>query len=726
MSNNDFSTTATTSTSWVKDLHIEKVSSSPSKNDDLHISVASFNILAEAYLTPRSHKNLPAEYQEVVFDPRRRRRLLCDTLKHLAEKFEVICLQELDTALWDDVVSCFADLGYDFVHAYRSGKTHATSTKNGSINANTTARDNKSGNRKKREESRPDGCAIFYCVKKWECTSFQAVQFNDLTQDNGKLNGNNDTSHISSSSHALCGIIDSYIRHNTALIVALQSVVKPDVSVIVTNMHLYWNPAYEYVKLSQAHYMMKRVKAFADARFGLDSAHVPVIICGDTNSKPNSIVHQYLTKGVVDARQVAPWHYHYSEDDEGGAYEFVDSTEKVNENDCQDAVDKKDKRGESLVLDSHSQQNQCSVQQTSDMLERTHLDSDAEYHTSDPQLPGGAEIDSKKDTPEVRYMLDSTLNKFTRWLRILGLDAELETREEESMRTSKNANKMTIFERAKEETRSIITTSYRLIVRKDCPPGAYLVNQRGMRNFEEVLVHLLRLHGTTIYVEKVLSRCVICNGCIIEVEDPQRKKAIFEQYGSPDFSQSEVYECNKCFQGYWWCDEPTSSASRVKESAAALIRLCMQGGIPVVGKTDFFGTFDMEDIAGNSGENFGKIASTTSRGENTIDEVVSWLREERLTSAYGSLKSAYALDVGEGEHIPFTNVTSDFVDVLDYILFDPAMLVQEGYLAIPTSFKRLNGKGMKNGHLLPSNEWPSDHLAIGATFRVLSRKDQTV
>ena len=38
-------------------------------------------------------------------------------------------------------------------------------------------------------------------------------------------------------------------------------------------------------------------------------------------------------------------------------------------------------------------------------------------------------------TPKVKYLLDSTLNRFCRWLRILGLDAALETEEEEKERT---------------------------------------------------------------------------------------------------------------------------------------------------------------------------------------------------------------------------------------------------------------------------------------------------
>ena len=37
--------------------------------------------------------------------------------------------------------------------------------------------------------------------------------------------------------------------------------------------------------------------------------------------------------------------------------------------------------------------------------------------------------------PKVKYLLDYTLNRFCRWLRILGLDAALETEQEEKERT---------------------------------------------------------------------------------------------------------------------------------------------------------------------------------------------------------------------------------------------------------------------------------------------------
>jgi hypothetical protein len=98
-------------------------------------------------------------------------------------------------------------------------------------------------------------------------------------------------------------------------------------------------------------------------------------------------------------------------------------------------------------------------------------------------------------------------------------------------------------------------------------------------------------------------------------------------------------------------------------------------------------------------------------------DVVDWLKDEHLSSPF-NLESAYAFkdDKGAvvGERLPFTNVTHSFIDTLDYIFFDKERLAVTDILEIPTSFPELNNKGIKNGHLLPSDVWPSDHMAIGA------------
>jgi len=97
--------------------------------------------------------------------------------------------------------------------------------------------------------------------------------------------------------------------------------------IVVGNAHLYWNPQYEYVKLSQAHYLLHQMDAFAShpsrqqqcrvggetVDAGSSTRRLPVISYGEFNFKPGSIVHEFFTKGCVDARPVAPWNFFHND-----------------------------------------------------------------------------------------------------------------------------------------------------------------------------------------------------------------------------------------------------------------------------------------------------------------------------------------------------------------------------------------------------------------------------
>lgn len=113
---------------------------------------------------------------------------------------------------------------------------------------------------------------------------------------------------------------------------------------------------------------------------------VPVMFVGDTNSQPGSAVHEYLWRGAVNAKQVAPW---YNQN----PFQFGSTGEE-------------------------------------DLLVEPLQDLSLETTTN---TNGDTTTDS--DPPQVRYLLDFTLNRLCRWLRILGIDAGLETDEEERMRT---------------------------------------------------------------------------------------------------------------------------------------------------------------------------------------------------------------------------------------------------------------------------------------------------
>jgi uncharacterized protein with PIN domain len=504
------------------------------------------------------------------------------------------------------------------------------------------------------------------------------------------IHSGNNHNNNPNTNYNLQGLQQSFLRRNGALIARLLHK-QTGKTVVVANTHLYWNPACEHVKLCQAHYILERARAFWNKNNDVDNNNSnnnnnkePFVFCGDLNSRPNSVTHSYLTRGSINAKHIAPWFRHHWSEDETDEYTHVVEDEG---NDADATTDDDEKKEQGLV----------------DQI--SHLQIAADTKESPQQPP---------TLFRVRYMLDATLNKLCRWLRILGQDVALETEEEERRRTADGD--MVVFQRCRDERRTFVTTSTRLMQRRDCPPGTYCISPVFLPTMETAMVHMLLNHGVVLEPDKFLSRCVVCNGKICEILDPWEKKRILKDYQAPTnlSEELEVYECDGCKQGYWWCDKPTSSASRVKSQATRLFELCLRGGVPVQGDVPHLFTF--VDMKGEREKGWDYTEKGSELMKQQLD-VVDWLKDEHLSCPF-DLESAYAFkdDKGSvvGESLPFTNVTHSFIDTLDYIFFDKKRLTVTDILDIPTSFPQLNNKSIKNGHLLPSDVWPSDHMAIGA------------
>lgn len=447
---------------WPEKLEIKPLaeSSAPSSTDgseaadSISFSILSFNVLAESYLTPRSHNNLPPSAAEVVFNKELRRNLLKRTLEKLAKSFDIICLQEVDNALRDIIVDSLTKLGYSYVYAPRGGVPLASSD----VDCGTV-----SPSKSPQVDKRSDGCATFFSKNNWKCVNYSVVHFDDLAdeerpplRDDSVANSVKQPHPVSNSSrkrkkkqNALSGIIASYKRRNAALLLELEQIQSPSKArrIVVANAHLYWHPGYEYVKLSQAHYMLQKVKQFIlesmelrkngrDKNNEVDDTPV-AIICGDMNSKPNSAVHSYFTKGDVDARTVAPWHFRYDEvgEQEELALQMqsmtVTSDGVINEVDLdQDPVVDLGEDGDSQNVDQDEGEDDIGTVHSKDGAK---IENDSQRQTELPAYDSHA--GELSGVQPVKYLLDVTLNKFTRWLRILGQDAALETAEEERLRT---------------------------------------------------------------------------------------------------------------------------------------------------------------------------------------------------------------------------------------------------------------------------------------------------
>lgn len=100
-------------------------------------------------------------------------------------------------------------------------------------------------------------------------------------------------------------------RDNIALVARLQMLLGPAswTELLVTNVHIHWDPSFRDVKLVQAIMLteeLEKIIANINAGIGrlsmIKRKEIGVIVCGDFNSLPDSGVSSYLTKGGIGPR----------------------------------------------------------------------------------------------------------------------------------------------------------------------------------------------------------------------------------------------------------------------------------------------------------------------------------------------------------------------------------------------------------------------------------------
>ena len=161
----------------------------------------------------------------------------------------------------------------------------------------------------------------------------------------------------------------------------------------------------------------------------------------------------------------------------------------------------------------------------------------------------------------------------------------------------------------------------------------------------------------------------------------------------------------------------------MKNQATKLFKTCIRGGVPVAKDLALFDFIDVEQVRKEPGEDESDDDGIRSLPNQRLD-ILDWLQQERLENPLGRMQSAYVREDGV-EGLPFTNVTASFVGHLDYIFHDKSFQVEKR-LHVPTTFVELGGRNadVRNAHVLPSNIWPSDHLAIGAVLSLSTDSEQ--
>ncbi|GLB37012.1 putative glucose-repressible alcohol dehydrogenase transcriptional effector [Lyophyllum shimeji] len=268
-------------------------------------SVLSYNILCEKYATERLYGYTPA--WALTWDYRKEL-ILTEIMHHDAD---FLCLQEVDIAGYEDYfVQHLKEQDYAGVHWPKSRYKTMKDT----------------------ERRQVDGCATFYKASKYTLVEKQLIEFSAVAMQRPDFEKTDD-------------MFNRVLIKDNLAVVCLMEDKQTRTRFIIANAHIHWDPSYRDVKLVQAALLVDEIEKIANSfakypppapsattptdgaaadESGVDTedasatastskppprpaptysdgAKIPLIICGDFNSVPESGVYEFLSTGQLSA-----------------------------------------------------------------------------------------------------------------------------------------------------------------------------------------------------------------------------------------------------------------------------------------------------------------------------------------------------------------------------------------------------------------------------------------
>ena len=173
-------------------------------------------------------------------------------------------------------------------------------------------------------------------------------------------------------------------------------------------------------------------------------------MCGDFNSKPDSCVHRHVVDGVLVARRVSPWgHWPVASANNDfdnkdvifckisnimkQSIENENHKETLSMNKLSIHDDGNDNNHHSSLKSLSSSSNKNNVHHDDSENEKDNANNNDKITTS---TPSKSSTTITTTVSKARYIVEFSLNEHSRWLRMFGIDAELETDLEECERMS--------------------------------------------------------------------------------------------------------------------------------------------------------------------------------------------------------------------------------------------------------------------------------------------------
>ncbi|OEU16815.1 Exo_endo_phos-domain-containing protein [Fragilariopsis cylindrus CCMP1102] len=231
--------------------------------------IVSYNVLAEIYATQQQYPycDIWALSWEYRFH---------NIMREIVDAApDVICLQEVQADHYEDhIYAAMSEQGFEGVYKQKTRQSMGLAGK-------------------------VDGCALFWRRTKFHLVESYSIEFNELAQRQAtQVLGLNPRSEEGTN------FLNRLSKDNIAQLVVLE-LASPQLAtrtnrdpinqVCIANTHLYSNKEFPDVKLWQAWQLLQELENFAMSR----GTSLPLMICGDFNSSPDSAVYDLLMRQNV-------------------------------------------------------------------------------------------------------------------------------------------------------------------------------------------------------------------------------------------------------------------------------------------------------------------------------------------------------------------------------------------------------------------------------------------
>ncbi|OWF49841.1 uncharacterized protein LOC110451168 isoform X1 [Mizuhopecten yessoensis] len=271
-----FNSTQPPSREWVWLAHSER------NRPTAIFTVMCYNVLCDKYCTRQLYGYCPSWALNWEY----RKKGIMEEIKHCAA--DIICLQEVET---DQFYNFFLPElkrdGYDGIFSAKSRARTMTES----------------------ERKYVDGCAIFYRTSKFSLLKEHLVEFNQVAMANAEGSDDMLNRVMTKDNIGLAAMLETKegVFENGA---PPENLIRQQI--MVATAHIHWDPEFCDVKLIQTmmlmwelkHVIEESIRSFRPGSSTPDINSIPLILCGDLNSLPDSGVLEFLNSGKVSRNHI--------------------------------------------------------------------------------------------------------------------------------------------------------------------------------------------------------------------------------------------------------------------------------------------------------------------------------------------------------------------------------------------------------------------------------------